>query len=443
MLTAEDNNLLCRVGRGTPMGEALRQYWLPCLPSAELTDRDGEPVRVRLLGEDLIAFRDSDGKAGLIQNACPHRGASLFFGRNEEAGLRCVYHGWKFDISGACVDMPNEPAESNFKHKIKAAAYPTRERNGVIWAYMGPLAEPPELPFLEWNLVPENQVQISIRYQECNWVQAVEGGIDSSHVSFLHRWFGDEANARGEGNMYRAKDSQPRFEVADTSYGVLIGACRDASDDSYYWRITQFLMPFYTMIPPQGADPAVGGHAWVPMDDETTATWTIGWHPTRPIVETNRNRNLNQTMDLVREYNLDPNVAGVLPKTSKAGGAWRPVANPRNDYMLNQEIQRTKLFCGIVVGRTQDQAMQESMGPIYDRTKEHLGASDTAIIRVRRRWISAAKALKDDGTPPPGALEPEAYHVRSVSQVFKRNVIWTEAARALWQIKPGVPIHAV
>ena len=443
MLTRDDNELLCRVGPGTPTGQMLRQYWLPALPTVDLPDADGAPARVRLLGEDLIAWRQTDGSVGLMQNACPHRGASLFFGRNEENGLRCVYHGWKFDTEGACVDMPNEPAESNFKHKIKATAYQTRERSGVIWAYMGPLANPPELPYLEWNLVPTEQVQISIRLQECNWVQAVEGGIDSSHVGFLHKWFGDERNERGVGNMYRATDLQPRFEVADTEYGVLIGARREAGDEGYYWRITQFLLPFYTMIPPQGVNPAIGGHAWVPMDDETTATWTIGWHPTDAINATNRNQNLSQTMKLVEQYGLDPNVAGVLPATTQPGGRWRPVANPRNDYMLHQQIQREKLFCGIVVGRTQDQAMQESMGPIYDRTKEHLGASDTAIIRVRRRWIASALALRDQGTTPPGAMEPKAYHVRSVSQVMKRDVVWAEEARRLMRVEAGKPIYAV
>ena len=443
MLTREDNELLCRVGPGTPTGTMLREYWLPCLPSGELPERDGPPVRVKLLGEDLIAWRDTSGNVGLIQNACPHRGASMFFGRNEEDGLRCVYHGWKFDTSGACIDMPNEPAESNFKHKIHATAYQCRERNGVIWAYMGPRQAPPELPYLEWNLVPENQAQISIRLQECNWVQAVEGGIDSSHVSFLHRWFGDETNVRGEGNMYRARDSQPRFEVSDTDYGVLIGASREADAEHYYWRITQFLLPFYTMIPPQGVNPSIGGHAWVPMDDETTATWTIGWHPTDPIDATSRNLNNQRSMELAAEFGIDPNVAGVLPRTSQAGGGWGPVANPRNDYMLNQDLQRTKLFCGIVVGRTQDQAMQESMGVIYDRTKEHLGASDTAIIRVRRRWLAAARALAGQGVVPPGVDQPESYHVRSVSSLLKRDEVWTEAARERGRIQSGKPIFAV
>src|SRR5215208_4993228 len=153
MLTREENELLTRIGPGTPMGELLRQYWVPALLSEELPEPDGVPVRVTLLGEELVAFRDSEGRVGLVDAHCPHRGASLFFGRNEECGIRCVYHGWKFDVAGNCVDMPSEPAESNFKHKVHARAYPAHERNGIIWAYMGPREVPPPLPDIEANLM--------------------------------------------------------------------------------------------------------------------------------------------------------------------------------------------------------------------------------------------------------------------------------------------------
>src|SRR5436305_6303986 len=181
MLTKTDNELLTRVGPGTPMGDTLRQYWLPLLLTEELADNEGNPQRVRVLGENLIAFRDTEGAIGLLAENCPHRGASLFFARNEQCGLRCVYHGWKFDTAGHCVDMPNEPPESNFKDKVQAISYPCVERNGVIWTYMGPLKTPPPLPDLEWNLIPEDRRYISKRYEECNWAQALEGGIDSSH----------------------------------------------------------------------------------------------------------------------------------------------------------------------------------------------------------------------------------------------------------------------
>src|SRR6516162_8078788 len=178
MLSREDNELLCRVGRGTPMGELMRQYWMPAALSSELPERDGVPLRVRLLGEDLIAFRTTSGAVGLVRNSCPHRGASLFYGRNEETGLRCVYHGWKFDVAGRCVDMPNEPPESNFKDKVHAPAYPCREQNGIIWTYMGPRDNPPSLPELELATVPESYRWIRPSVRECNWLQALEGDID-------------------------------------------------------------------------------------------------------------------------------------------------------------------------------------------------------------------------------------------------------------------------
>src|ERR687883_619444 len=185
MLSPADNQLLTRVGPGTPMGALLRCFWLPFALASELPVPDSDPIRVRLLGEDLVAFKDTTGQVGLIQNNCPHRGASLFFGRNEECGLRCVYHGWKFDTAGRCVDMPNEPAESNFKDKVRAVAYPCRERGGIIWTYMGPRATPPPLPDLEANLVGQENVVISIIHRPCNWMQGWEGEMDPVHQAFL------------------------------------------------------------------------------------------------------------------------------------------------------------------------------------------------------------------------------------------------------------------
>src|SRR5574341_1332070 len=241
MLTREDNNVLTGVGPGTPAGELLREYWLPAFLPREV-EADGVPLRVRLLGEDLIAFRASDGQIGIVAENCPHRGASMFFGRNEEHGLRCVYHGWKFDASGACVDMPNEPPESNFKHKVRIGAYPCIEKNGVVWVYMGPREDPPPLPALPWLTLPEDQRYLSMRVQDCNWAQAVEGGIDSSHISFLHSAL-DESGQRvsrvgpraGRALLpaFTTSDSAPRFEVLDTPYGVLIGARRDAGAEQY------------------------------------------------------------------------------------------------------------------------------------------------------------------------------------------------------------------
>src|SRR2546423_5905593 len=195
MLSKVDNETVCRVGPGTPMGNLMRQYWVPALLSSELPASDSDPVRVVLLGEKLIAFRDSNGAVGLLDHACPHRGASLYFGRNEECGVRCVYHGWKFSADGTCVDMPNEPAESDFKSKVTARAYPTRERGGVVWAYMGPRQEPPQLPDLEANNLPEGEYVASAIQRECNYLQGLEGDIDTSHFGFLHFCAADSESA--------------------------------------------------------------------------------------------------------------------------------------------------------------------------------------------------------------------------------------------------------
>src|SRR5690349_3723575 len=219
MLSRELNELITRVGPGTPMGNVLRRYWMPALLSNEVPNADSDPVRVRLMGEDLVAFRDTNGTVGLIQNNCPHRGASLFFGRNEENGLRCVYHGWKFDASGQCIDMPNEPAESDFKNKVKAVAYPCVERNGLVWTYMGPRQTPPPLPDLEANNLPDGEYSVSAIQRECNYLQGLEGDIDTSHFSFLHFGAaGPETAEPGTFHYYALTDRAPRYQVLDTEY---------------------------------------------------------------------------------------------------------------------------------------------------------------------------------------------------------------------------------
>jgi phthalate 4,5-dioxygenase oxygenase subunit len=418
MLSGEENELLTRTGPGTPMGELFRRYWTPILLSSELPAPDGAPLRVGLLGEALVAFRTTSGQVGLIQNHCPHRGASLFFGRNEEHGLRCVYHGWKFDVEGNCVDMPNEPAESDFKHKVKAVAYPTLERGGIIWTYLGDPATRPAPPDLEWALVPDEQRFISKRLQETNYAQAMEGGIDSSHVSFLH----NEQGRRPAGSAafrYLVADTAPKFEVVDTSYGFMIGARRNAEEDSYYWRITQWLFPFYTMIPPSGDNP-IGGHAWVPIDDETCFTFSMSWHPSRALTDAE-----------VEGYR---NGAGI--HALKIPGTFRPQRNRTNDYQIDRQLQRSgRSYTGIVGISEQDTAVQESMGRIFDRTNERLGAADSAIIQMRRRLMKAARDLEAGIEPP--ALQPADFKVRSVSVVLPRTTTsWPDAAAEAMRAEP-------
>src|SRR6478672_3451670 len=286
MLSESDNDILCRVGPGTLMGDLMREYWIPALMPSELATPDSPPLRLRLLGENLIAFRDTSGRVGLVQNACPHRGASMFFGRNEEDGLRCVYHGWKFDVAGACTDMPSEPAESNFKNKVHARAYPCRERNGVIWTYMGSLTAAPELPEFEWNTVPESQCYVSKRVQRCNWFQALEGGIDSSHSNFVHAPLNLQPGATDGPTIFRTTSKSLHFETRDTDYGVIVANRRPADGDNVYWRMNHYVMPFYTMFPPgQRPDALISGHAWVPIDDESTLVFHWSYSLTSPVSE--------------------------------------------------------------------------------------------------------------------------------------------------------------
>src|SRR5687768_7859904 len=277
MLSTKDNEFLARVGPGTPMGNFFRQYWLPAIRSDELPAPDCPPVRIKLLGEELIGFRVTSGAVGLVQNACPHRGASMFFGRNEEEGLRCVYHGWKFDVTGACVDMPSEPAESNFKNKVRTKAYACRERGGIIWAYMGtrPLGEEPPLPDLEANMLPEGEGGIYNITIPSNWMQNWEGEMDTVHAAFLHGSLADpETMQKGSAGYYQAKNKAPRFSVLETPFGTSYGAYRPAEDDTYYWRIAHMLFPFYAMIPTGTLGLHVFWRAYVPLDDNHTLMWT-------------------------------------------------------------------------------------------------------------------------------------------------------------------------
>jgi phthalate 4,5-dioxygenase oxygenase subunit len=414
MLSKIDNETVCRVGPGTPLGQLMREYWLPALLSRELPRPDSDPVRVVLLGEKLIAFRDSNGQVGLIQNHCPHRGASLFFGRNEEAGLRCVYHGWKFDVQGSCLDMPNEPAESDFKQKVKATAYPTRERNGLIWAYMGPRATPPPLPDFEANNLPEEEYSVSAIQRECNYLQGLEGDIDTSHFGFLHFGAAEPASAEpGTFQYYALKDRAPRYQVLDTNFGCMYSAYRPAEAGDVYHRIALFLFPFWTMIPTGVLGNQVLARGWVPMDDEHTMFFSL----------TPKVRGVDRATQPGMELH---------PNTTDWYGRFRMVSEISNDYRIDREWQRHGGdYTGIAGIHTQDQAVTETMGPIFDRTSEHLGSSDAMVIRTRRRLLEAARALVDHGTIPPGVDQPDVYRQRSGGIILPDGTNWVEATQEL------------
>jgi phenylpropionate dioxygenase-like ring-hydroxylating dioxygenase large terminal subunit len=395
------------------MGKLMRQYWLPALLSRELPRPDCDPVRVVLLGEKLIAFRDSNGQIGLIAHHCPHRGASLFFGRNEESGLRCVYHGWKFAVDGTCVDMPNEPAESDFKQKVKAVAYPCRERGGIIWTYMGPRGQnPPPLPDLEPNMLPEAELHVGAIQRECNWLQALEGDIDTSHLGFLHLGARDpETVEPGTFNYYTVKDRCPRYAVIDTEGGSMYGAYRPAAGDMNYWRIAQFLFPFYALIPSGVLGLSKLIRAWVPMDDNRTMFFVMG-----------ARGSVGAGIDL-RE---------VQPNRTDWYGRFALPQNASNDYMIDRQKQRSmQSYTGLSSVHLEDLAITESMGTLLDRANEHLGTSDVMVIRVRRRLIAAAQALRDQGETPPGAENPRVYRTRSGSVFLPKDADWVAATEDL------------
>ncbi len=380
--------------------------------SSELPGPDCDPVRVVLLGEKLIAVRDSSGQVGLLANDCPHRGASLFFGRNEESGLRCVYHGWKFDLQGKCVDMPNEPAESDFRTRVSATAYPCRERGGIVWTYMGPGSDPPPLPDLEPNMLSDADRYVGAIQRTCNWLQALEGDIDTSHLGFLHLGARDpETMEPGTFGYYTVKDRCPRYSVIDTDGGTMYGAYRPAAGDVNYWRIAQFLFPFYALIPTGVLGLSKLVRAWVPMDDEHTMFFVMG-----------AQGSVGAGMDL-RE---------VQPSTSEWYGRFNLAQNASNDYQIDRQKQRSlQSYTGLSSVHLEDLAITESMGALLDRSAEHLGTSDVMVIRVRRRLTAAARALREYGETPPGADNPAVYRTRSGSVFLPKDVDWVAATEDL------------
>jgi phthalate 4,5-dioxygenase oxygenase subunit len=417
MLSQQETDLLCQVGPGTPMGEVFRRFWIPVLLSEEVPAPDTSPVAIRILGEDLLAFRATSGKMGLTSAYCPHRHAHLYWGRNEEEGIRCTYHGWKYDTTGQCVDMPNEPGDLSFKDKIKLRAYPTKEAGGCIWAYMGPAEEMPDLHQLEWTRVPAENVLVTKRLQENNWAQAVEGGIDSSHISYLHN-----------NDMHKANnstvDKSPQMTVSPRDFGFIEAARRNTADGKHYWRIRPFLVPSSIIIP-GGDQPGrnMSGHVWVPLDDNNVWTYTITWNAERPLKQDELDGLLAGTGI---HCPVDKDVQRWDLKTSRG---YKPIRNIDNEYMIDRPLQRERSFTGINGTSEQDCSIQESMGQISPRWEEHLGTADRGIIEFRRILLQLAGDMKN-GKAPEHAQRPEAYRVRSTAFVVEPEADWESDAAA-------------
>jgi phthalate 4,5-dioxygenase oxygenase subunit len=413
MLTVEENERATRVGPGTPGGKLFRRYWWPMCLSTELSERDGAPLRVRLLGEDLIAYRDTTGAVGLVDAYCPHRRAPLFFGRNEECGIRCVYHGWKFDRHGDCVDMPSEPAGTTLQAKVKILAYPTVEKGGVVWAYMGPKELQPPEPDYEWTRAPATHRYVSKTFENCNYLQALEGGLDTAHSSFAHyNKLGDRANLRQH-------DRSPHIEVERTDYGYCYVSTRKVDEGNYY-RVYHYVMPAQqlraSIIGYEGVrnKPArLDGHIWTPIDDNTTFVYNIMCAPHPEDV-------------------LEPEAVEKREKAAGRGkddnipGTFKLKRNASNDYMISRQMQKTENFTGIVGVNTQDFALQEGMEPICDRSKEFLGTSDKAIVAMRRILLEAIAVNEKGGSPR--ALDPKTYRsVRAYDRVVPHGQEWKTA----------------
>ncbi len=412
MLSAADNELLTRTGPDTLMGRYFRRFWMPVALSRELPERDGAPIRIKALGEDLIAFRVSDGRVGLVEPTCPHRGANLFFGRNEDCAIRCIYHGWKFDLEGHAIEMPNVPPDAAYRGKMRIKAYPTREYADMVWAYFGPVdaASPlpplPPLPALEAGVVPETHRYVSKKLQQCNWAQSIEGALDTAHFSFLHMpapkvaaTEHPDANADQKRLKWMRDDPLPRFSFADHPAGFAAGAARHADGTDLYWRISQFLTPNHSLAPNALPGENYQGQTWVPVSDTECWIYTYAWNPERRLTDAER-----------AKFGAGHGVIG------EVGADYVPLRNRSNDYQIDREEQRHRSFTGVRGVSEQDAMVQDSQGLIADRTLEHLTPTDAAVVRFRRVVLNGARDLAH-GTPPLVAQDGGAYQMRSGSWV--------------------------
>ncbi len=416
MLRREDNERLTRTGPGTVCGNLMRRYWIPALLSSELPDPDCAPVRIRLLSEDLVAFRMTDGAVGLVDEKCPHRGASLFFGRNEDCGIRCIYHGWKFDRDGKCLETPNEPEESRIGAQVRLRAYPCVEAGGVVWTYMGPPDKKPPFQSQEWTRAPEGARFVIKNLAESNYLQMMEGGFDSSHSSFLHRTMDLERDG-GKTWTYRIQARAPKLDVQITDFGYAYASLRDLEKtDEHYVRVVQYIMPFHQFraIDDAARRSMVHGHIWVPIDDENCWVWS--WMYAK------------DGKDLTPDFIEKTERIGGRSSEFFVPGTFRMKQNRGNDYLIDREEQRTRSFTGIKGIGPQDQAAQESMGRIADRTIEHLGMSDVAVVHLRRLLMQACQDI-EEGREPRGSLLP-SINVRPVEKVLKKSETWHVALQS-------------
>ena len=426
MLSAADNETLVRTSAGTPMGEYFRRYWLPFELSRELQP-DGPPKRVKIMGEELVAFRDTDGKVGLLEPRCAHRGTSLFFGRNERCGLRCVHHGWKYDVTGKCVDMPNVEPDAGMRGKVSVKAYPTLEFGDLAWAYLGPATVMPELPQLEHGMLPASHRYVTKRLQQCNWAQSMDGALDTAHFSFLHmpappvtRYNVSSIAADEDRIRWLRNDPMPQFTIFDHEVGFVIGGARKADGQDLYWRITQFMLPTHSITPSAMPGEVYYGYTWVPVDDENCWIYVYAWHPDRPVSDEERAKFEK----------------GGYGQFAELGPGYIPIRNKSNDYLIDREAQKTTSYTGVTGIAEQDTLAQESQGAIADRTKEHLTATDVGVVHFRRLMLREARALRS-GKEPAAAQHPEAYRLRAGGAVLPGGLGFEETMKQRFGSRTG------
>jgi phthalate 4,5-dioxygenase len=414
MLTVQENELLTRVEGDAPMGQLMRRHWIPVCLSEEVAESDGTPVHARLFGEDLVVFRDSAGRLGVLDEHCPHRRASLVMGRNEEGGLRCLYHGWKVDVDGNVLEMASEPASSELCKKVKHTAYPAEEAGGFVWAYLGPKEEMPPFERPAFAPTPQSKVSIVKVHVTCNWAQILEGAIDSAHSSSLHST--DMPPARVDGAKATEKvwprpstDKAPRLQLQQTPFGFRYAAIRRPIANSAthdYIRISLFVAPYTVLIPPNNMYNLANVN--VPMDDTNTMFYFIAWSDTGPGIEQEAWRKFcgaQLGIDLDQRY--------------------RKFRIYDNNYLQDRQAMKLGDFTGIRGIPMQDMAMWETMGRIADRTAERLGASDLAIVEFRRIMVDAARQFAA-GKPAIGTTAPRVpkAKLRSFEGIVPKGTDW-------------------
>ncbi|MCX7237226.1 Rieske 2Fe-2S domain-containing protein [Polynucleobacter sp.] len=433
MLSAADNDLLTRTGIDTPMGQFFRQFWQPIALSKELVQKDGSPLCVKIMGEEFIAFRNTRGELGLVDSKCPHRGANLFYGRNEECGIRCVFHGWKFDIDGMPMELPNVPPGAQYHETIRLRSFPVAEFGGIIWGYLGAtkseaknLAPP---PMLEMGLLPESHRYVTKKLQECNWVQSLEGALDTSHFSFLHMpapTVPSNQNADAPADEKRLKwireDTLPQFSIIEHEAGFVVGGSRMADEGKRYWRTAQFALPSHSTTPSTLPGETYFGYTWVPINDESCWIYTYAWNPERPLTE--------------EEVSKFKGGHGVIAEVDEH---YIPIRNRSNNYLIDREMQKHINYTGVRGVAEQDAMIQDSQGRIADRASEHLCASDIAIVQFRRKVMEGAREVMR-GVKPPSASKPSAYSLRSGSYIADEGVEFEQVMLARFGTRSGLVV---